>query len=67
MSPMARLAEREELWSNILYVIFQRLSVTFYLMDQWRMADSPRYPGGAGARPGTRPSICTLSSRNVKA
>jgi hypothetical protein len=44
----AMLAEGEELWSNPLCVRFQRLSITYHQMNCRRIADSPRYPGGAG-------------------
>jgi hypothetical protein len=33
MSRLGVLAEGEELWSNTLFVRFQKLSITFHLMD----------------------------------
>jgi hypothetical protein len=57
MSRLARLAEREELWSNILFLIFQRVIITHNLVNLWETADSPRYRRHAGARPARRSSI----------
>jgi hypothetical protein len=43
MSRLARLAEGETLWSNLLCVIFQRLRITYHLVNLWETADSLRY------------------------
>jgi hypothetical protein len=45
------LAEGEELWSNLLCVTFQRLRITYHLVNLWKTADSPRYGRHAAARP----------------
>jgi hypothetical protein len=48
LSRVVGLAEGEELSSNPLCVRFQRLSITYHRRNCRRIADSPRYPGGAG-------------------
>jgi hypothetical protein len=51
MSRLGVLAEGEELWSNPLCVVFQRLRITYDLLNLWETADSPRYGRHAAARP----------------